>query len=106
LLAFKLRADVAQRLSACLQGLGQPFAHLRPLSCMGNETGLLQDTAEVPPDQGVQGVGRGIAGWTALALGEPQRIGAATTEGIMVARTQGASAAREPTLATTDAATE
>ena len=31
LLAFKLREDVAQRLSARLQGLGQPCAHLRPL---------------------------------------------------------------------------
>jgi hypothetical protein len=51
LLAFKLREDVAQRLSACVQGLGQPFAHLGPLQFMGDQAGLTQDPAEVLPDE-------------------------------------------------------
>jgi hypothetical protein len=106
LLAFKLREDVAQRLAARLQGLGQPFAHLCPLQFMGDQVGLTQDPAEVRPNEFVQGVSWGIAGRAARAEGKPQRIGAATTEGRMVARTQGTSAAREPTLATTDEATE
>ena len=69
LLAFKLREDVAQRLSARLQGLGQPCAHLCPLQFMGDQAGLTQDPAEVLPDEVVQGVSRGIAGRAALALG-------------------------------------
>src|SRR5215471_6117750 len=106
LLAFKLREDVTQRLAARLQSLGQPCAQLRPLEFMGDQGGLLQDPAEVLPDQGVQGLRRGIAGRAAIALGQPQRIGAAATEVIMVAGTQGTSATREPTLATTDESTE
>ena len=105
-LACKRREDVTQRLSARLQGLGQPCAQLRPLQCMGDQVGLPQDTAAVLPDQGVQGVSRGIAGRAALALGQPQRIGAASTEVLVVAGAHGASAAREPTLAPTDESTE
>jgi len=101
-LAFTLREDVTQRLTACVQGLGQPCAHLRPLQCMGEQAGLHEDTTEVLPDQVIEGVSRGIAGRAALALGQPQRIGAATTERIMLAGAQGSSATREPTLATTD----
>ena len=85
MLAFKLREDVAQGLSSRLQGLGQPCAHLRPLQFMGDQAGLRQDMAEVLPDQCVQGVRGGIAGRAALALGQPQRIGATTTEVIMIA---------------------
>jgi hypothetical protein len=72
LLAFKLREDVTQRLAARLQSLGQPFAHLRPLQFMGDQGRCPQDTAEVLPDQCVQGLRRGIAGRAALALGQPQ----------------------------------
>src|SRR5439155_7868973 len=101
-LACKLREDVTQRLTACWQGLGQPFAHLRPRPCMGDPVGLHEDTAEGLPDQVLSGVSRGIAGRAALALGQPQRIGAATTDIIRVAGAQGPSATREPTWATTD----
>jgi hypothetical protein len=103
LLAFKLREDVTQRLSARLQGLGQPCTPLRPLPFLGDPAGLHEDTAEVLPDQVISGLSRGIAGRAALALGQPQRIGAATTAIIMVAGAQGPSATREPTWATTDA---
>ena len=51
LLAFELRQDITQRLTACLQGLGQPLAHLCPCQFMGDEGQLPQHAAEVPPDQ-------------------------------------------------------
>jgi len=73
---------------------------------MDDQVGLPQDMAEVPPDQCVQGLRWGIAGRATLALGEPQRISAAATEVIMIARVQRAATAREPTLAATDEATE
>jgi hypothetical protein len=73
---------------------------------MGDQVRCPQDTAAVLPDQCVQGLRRGIAGRAALALGQPQCIGAASTAVILVARVEGAAAAREPTLATTDEPTQ
>src|SRR5215475_4720755 len=102
LLAFQLREDVTQRLSACVQGLGQPFTPLCPFQFMGDQAGLPQDPAEVLPDECVQGLSRGITSCAALTLGQPQCISAAATEIIMIAGGQGASAACEPALATTD----
>jgi hypothetical protein len=104
-LAFTLREDVPQRLSSRVQGLGQPCAPLCPRQCRGDQAGFPHDPAEGLPDEGVPGVSRGIAGGAARALGQPPRLSAATTEGIMGARAQGAAAACEPTLATTDAST-
>ena len=106
LLAFELRQDITQRLPARLQGLGQPFPHLRPLQFMGDEGRLAQDTAEILPHQVVQGLRGGIARRAALAEGQPQRIGTTPAEVIMVAGVQGATTARESTLATTDQAAE
>ena len=37
LLTFELRQDITQRLPSCLQGLGQPCAHLRSFQFMGDE---------------------------------------------------------------------
>ena len=102
LLAFELRQNVTQRLPPRLQGLGQPGAPLGPFQFMGDEGRLPQDTAEVLPYQRIQGMSGGIARRAAFAEGEPQRIGTAPTAVIMVARVQGATAAREPTLATAD----
>jgi hypothetical protein len=50
-LAFELRQDITQRLTARVQGLGQPGPHLRPFEFMGDKGGSAQDTAEVLPHQ-------------------------------------------------------
>jgi hypothetical protein len=100
LLTFELREDIAQRLSARLQGLGQPCTHLRPFQFMDNQGRIAQDPAEILPDQIIQGASRRIAGGATLAEGEPQRVGAAPTEIIMVARMQSAATTRQPTLPT------
>jgi len=100
LLAFELRQDIPQRLTTCVQGLGQPFSHLCPCQFMRDEGGLPQDMAEVLPHQGVQGLCGGIARRAALAKRVPQGIGTASAEVIMIARVQGATAACEPTLTT------
>jgi len=71
LLAFKLRQDITQRLTARVQGLGQPGPHLRPFKFMGDEGRLAQDTAEVLPHEGVQDLRRGIARRAALTESEP-----------------------------------
>lgn len=69
LLAFELRQDITQRLASGLQGLGQPFAPLRPLQFTDNEGRFAQDPTEVLPDQVVQDTSRGIAGRAALTEG-------------------------------------
>jgi hypothetical protein len=71
LLAFELRQDITQRLTARVQGLGQPGPHLRPCAFMGDEGGLAQDTAEVLPHEGVQDLRGGRARRAALTEGEP-----------------------------------
>jgi len=84
-LAFALRQDITQRLTARVQGLGQPGPHLRPCQCMGDEGRVAQDTAEVMPHECVQDLRGGIARCAALTEGEPQRIRTAPTDVIMVA---------------------
>src|SRR5437588_282272 len=74
LLAFELHQDITQRLTARLQGLGQPGPHLRPFPFMGDEGRGTQDTAEVLPHEGVQDLRGGIARRAALTEGEPERI--------------------------------
>ena len=54
LLAFELRQDITPRLTARVQGLGQPGPHRRPFQCMGDEGRVAQDTAEVLPHECVQ----------------------------------------------------
>ena len=102
LLACELRQDITQRLTARVQGLGQPGPHLRPFQFMGDEGRVAQDTAEVLPHESVSDLRGGIARRAALAEGEPPRIRTAPTEVILVAGMHGATAAREPTLATAD----
>ena len=106
LLAFELRQDIPQRLTARVQRLGQPRPHLRPCACMADEGGIAQDTAEILPYEGGQDLRGGIACRAALAEGQPQRIRMAPAEGSMVAGRQRATTAREPTLATPDEAME
>jgi len=106
LLAFELRQDITQRLTARVQGLGQPCPHLCPCQFMCHEGRLPQDTAEVLPHQVVQSLRGSIARRAALAEGEPQRIGTAPAEVIMVARVQSATTAREPARATADQAAQ
>ena len=106
LLAFELRQHVPQRLTARLQGLGQPFPHLCPGQFIGDESRLPQDTAEVRPHELVPRLGGGVARRAARTEGEPERIGTASTEGIMRAGGQRATATREPALATADAAAQ
>jgi hypothetical protein len=105
-LAFELRQDITQRLTARVQSLGQPSPHLRPFEFMSDEGGIAQDTAEILPHEGVQDLRGGIARRAALAEGQPQRISTAPAEVIMVAGMQRATTAREPTLATADEAAE
>ena len=85
LLACELRQDITQRLTARVQGLGQPGPHLRPFQCRADEGRVAQDTAEVLPHEGVQDLRGSRARCAALTEGEPQRIHTAPTEGIMVA---------------------
>ena len=85
LLAFELRPDITQRLTARVQGLGQPRPHLCPFQCMGDEGRGASDTAEGLPHESVSDLRGGIAGGAALTEGEPQRIRTAPTAGIMVA---------------------
>jgi hypothetical protein len=85
LLACELRQDLTQRLTARVQGLGQPGSPLRPCPCMGDEGRGAQDTAEVLPHASVQGLRGGLAGGAALTEGEPQRLRTAPTEVIRVA---------------------
>ena len=106
LLAFELRQDITPRLTARVQGLGQPGPQLRPFQCMGDEGRVAQDTAEVLPHECVQDLRGSIARCAALTEGEPQRIRTAPTEVIMVAGVQRAPTACEPTLATADEATQ
>ena len=106
LLAFELRQHVPQRLTARVQGLGQPFPHLRPCQFMRDEGRLPQDTAEILPHQLVQHLGGGVARRAALAEGEPECIGTPSAEVIMIAGVQRATAAREPALATADKAAQ
>jgi hypothetical protein len=106
LLAFELRQDITQRLTARVQSLGHPSPHLRPFACMRDEGGIAQDTAEILPHEGVQDLRGGIARRAARAEGQPQRISMAPAAGIMVAGRQRATTAREPTLATADEAAE
>ena len=106
LLACELRQDITQRLTARVQGLGQPGPHLRPCQCMGEEGRVAQDTAEVLPHECVQDLRGGIARRAALTEGAPERLRTAPTEVILVAGGHGATAARESTRTTADQATE
>jgi hypothetical protein len=69
--AFELCQDITQRLTARVQGLGQPFPHLRPCQFMRDESRLPQDAAEVLPHQVVQSLRGRIARRAARAEGEP-----------------------------------
>jgi hypothetical protein len=71
LLAFELRQDITQRLTARVQSLGQPDPHLRPFEFIGDEGGIAQDTAEVLPHQFVSSLCGGIARRAALTEGAP-----------------------------------
>jgi hypothetical protein len=106
LLAFELRQDITQRLTARVQGLGQPGPHLRPFPFMGDEGRGAQDTAEVLPHACVQDRRGGRARGAALTAGEPQRLRTAPTEVIMVAGLERTTAAREATRTTADEAAE
>jgi hypothetical protein len=106
LLVFELSQDLPQRLPARRQGLGQPCPPLRSRQFMRDEGRLSQDTAELLPDQCIQGLCGSITRRAARAAGEPQRIGTAPTEGSMVARVSRAPTARAPTLATADQAAQ
>jgi hypothetical protein len=80
LLAFELRQDITQRLTARVQSLGQPSPHLRPFEFMSEEGGIAQDTAEILPHEGVQDLRGGIARRASRAEGQPQRISTAPAE--------------------------
>lgn len=106
LLACKLRQDIPQRLASGVQGLRHPCAQLSPLQCMADEGRVAKHTAAVLPDQVVQGVRRGIASTTTRTERCAERIGPTPTDVIMVPRVACATATRQPTLATTDQATQ
>ena len=106
MLAFELRQDITQRLTARVQSLGQPFPQLRPCQFLRDEGRRPQDAAEILPHEVVQSLRGSIARRAALTEGQPQRISTTPAEGIMVAGRQRATTAREPTLATADEAAE
>jgi hypothetical protein len=93
-------------LTACVQGLGQPLAHLRACQCMGDEGRLPQHAAEGLPDECIPGVCGGIARRAAVAPGCAQRIRAPLTDVLVIAGSERPTGTREPTLGTADEATE
>jgi len=102
LLPLKLRQRGPQSALTVLERLGQPFASLRTPQLVCNQGGVGEQTAQILPDELIQGLGRRVAGGAALALGGPQRIGAAAADVIRIARMGQPAGAGQETLATTD----
>ena len=106
LLPFALGEGVTQGLPPGLQGLGQPFASMRPGECVRHAGWLAQDPAQIRPDPLVQGSGRGKPRRAALAPGRPPRIGPTAAARVVIAGGQGAPHTCQLTRATTDQAAE
>lgn len=106
LLPFELSEGVTQRLPPGLQGLGEPRPAVGPCEGMRDEGWLAQDSAQILPDQLVQGAGWGKTRRAALAPGRSQRIGPTAAERVVRAWGKGAPRTGQLTLAATDQAAE
>ena len=73
---------------------------------MRNEGWLAQDSAQILPNQLVQGSGRGKPRRAALSPGRPQRIGPTAAEIVVIAGGKGAPRTGQLTLAAADQAAE
>lgn len=98
--------DSPPRVPARVPGLGHPCPPLRPGPCRRAASRLPQDAAAGLPPQGVHSLGGRRARRAARAAGEPPCRRTASAAGSRGAGGQRATAARAPTLTTTDQAAE
>jgi hypothetical protein len=98
--------SIAQGLPPGLQGLEQPGPIAGTRQFMGDERWRSQDPAQLLPDQGVQGSGRGHASLAAVAPGGPPDIASTATAIVGIIRGDRAPRTRQLTLATSDQVAE
>ena len=100
LLAVELSEAHLQGLALTLQSLRQPGARLHPLKLVGNAGGVVEESAEVLPDQVVEGLHGDSGGRAAFVLGA-HAIKATVTKIVEIATT-GSTAGSQVAAATAD----